>query len=99
MEKSGKITKLNFKGFKFPVIDKFEKRNQNIPVINVYANEGKVIVPLRSTKKIKKNKKIHYSLINNFHRLVGVQASNNTAKNIFVKVVLIIFVLKYYRQT
>ena len=56
MEKSGLFfTKLIFKGIKFPVsisdIDKFEQRNPNILWVNVYTNEGNVIVPLRTTQK------------------------------------------------
>ena len=92
MEKSETITKLNFKNIKFPVnisvITKFKKQNPKTPGINVFTNEGNIIVPGRTSNK---TESIHlffffiYSLIKNFSRLVNIQVSKNTNKKYFCK--------------
>ena len=83
---------LNTKGITFPMkvkdINKFERLNPDIPGINVFSNDDKVIYPLREVKKDSKNTidlflyeedgKSHYSLIKNFSRLVRSQITTRT---------------------
>ena len=83
---------LNTKGITFPMkvkdINKFERLNPDLPGINVFSIDDKIIYPLREIKKYSKNTidlffyeedgKSHYSLIKNFSRLVRSQITKRT---------------------
>ena len=86
---------LNFKGIDFPVklkdITKFENQNPDLPGINVFSvNDNNKIYPLRLNQKdtqktidlflFSKDEKMHYSLINNFSRLVRSQITSDRRK-------------------
>ena len=89
---------LNFKGIDFPIkvkdITKFEKRNPNLPGINVLSvNDNNKIYPLRVNQKDcqktidlflhSENEKQHYSLIKNFSRLVRSQITKDTTRKLY----------------
>ena len=78
-------------------IDKFENMNPDLPGINVfYLDEKDCIRPTREMKKNKdykntidlflneKDRKSHYCLIKNFHRLVRSQKTGSNNKKLFI---------------
>ena len=90
---------LNFKGIDFPVklkdILKFENQNPNLPGINVFSvNDNNKIYPLRLNQKdpqksidlflFSKDEKQHYSLINNFLRLVRSQITSHSSSKLHI---------------
>ena len=90
---------LNTKGINFPMalkdISKFEKLNPELPGINVFSvDDKKDIYPLREAKRDCKNSidlflyeedgASHYSLINNFHRLIRSQKTKSHNGEIFI---------------
>ena len=90
---------LNTKDITFPMkvnnINKFEKLNPEIPGINVFSvNDKDEIYPLKMAKKdckntidlflIKEDGKSHYTLINNFHRLIRSQKTKSKDGKIFI---------------
>ena len=92
-------TELNLEGTDFPVklkdIKNVENQNPNLPGINVFSiNGNNKIYPLRLNEKdcqntidlflFSKDGKNHYSLINNFSRLVRSQITSNTNKKILI---------------
>ena len=83
---------LNTKGITFPMkvnnITQFEKLNPELPGINVFSNDDKMIIyPLREAKRDCKNTidlflyeedgTSHYTLIKNFHRLIRSQKTTS----------------------
>ena len=90
----------NFKGIDFPVklkdISKFENQNPDVPGINAFSvNEDyNKIYPLRLNQKdtqktidlflFSKDEKMHYSLINNFSRLVRSQITSDTTRKLHI---------------
>ena len=90
---------LNFEGIDFPVklkdIQKFENQNPNLRGINVYSvSDNNKIYPLRLNEKdcqktidlflFSKEEKFHYSLINNFSRLVRSQITSDTTRKLHI---------------
>ena len=90
---------LNFKGTDFPVklkdITKFENQNPDLSGINVFSvNDNNKIYPLRLNQKdndetidlflFSKDEKMHYSLINNFSRLVRSQITSDKTRKILI---------------
>ena len=90
---------LNTKDITFPMevnkINKFEKLNPELPGINVFSvNDKDEIYPLRMAKKdckntidlflIKEDGKSHYTLVNNFHRLIRSQKTKSKDGKIFI---------------
>ena len=89
---------LNTKGINFPMklkdISKFEKLNPELPGINVFSVDNKIIYPLRMADKdcqntidlflIEKDGKSHYTLIKNFHRLIRSQKTKSKDGKIFI---------------
>ena len=90
---------LNTKDITFPMevnkINKFEKLNPELPGINVFSvNDKDVIYPFRMAGKdckntidlflIKEDGKSHYSLVNNFHRLIRSQKTKSKDGKIFI---------------
>ena len=90
---------LNTKGITFPMkvnnITQFEKLNPELPGINVFSEDGKMIIyPLREAKRDCKNTidlflyeedgASHYTLIKNFHRLVRSQKTTSHNGKIFI---------------
>ena len=90
---------LNTKGINFPInvnkIAQFEKLNPELPGINVFSvDDKKTIYPLRKSKKDCKNSIdlflyeedgfSHYSLINNFHRLIRSQKTTGGNGKLFI---------------
>jgi hypothetical protein len=89
---------LHWDGIEFPFklndIDKFEKMNNNL-AINVFIIEGKDISPLKISKAPQRRPDVtykyinlllykgHYSLINNFSRLVRSQITNDKGASLF----------------
>ena len=90
---------LNTKGITFPMkvnnITQFEKLNPELPGINVFSNDDKMIIyPLREAKRDCKNTidlflyeedgASHYTLIKNFHRLIKSQKTTSHNGEIFI---------------
>ena len=90
---------LNTKGITFPIgikdINKFEKLNPDLPGINIFYEDDKMVIrPFRTTDKdckntidlflIEKDGKSHYSLIKNFHRLIRSQKTKSKDGKIFI---------------
>ena len=90
---------LNTKDITFPMevnkINKFEKLNPELPGINVFSvNDKDDIYPLRMAEKdckntidlflIKEDGKSHYTLVNNFHRLIRSQKTKSKDGKIFI---------------
>ena len=90
---------LNTKGITFPMkvnnITQFEKPNPELPGINVFSNDDKMIIyPLREAKRDCKNTidlflyeedgASHYTLIKNFHRLIRSQKTVSSNGKIFI---------------
>ena len=90
---------LNTKDITFPMevnkINKFEKLNPELPGINVFSvNDKDDIYPLRMAEKdckntidlflIKEDGKSHYTLVNNFHRLIRSQKNKSKDGKIFI---------------
>ena len=90
---------LNTKGINFPMalkdISKFEKLNPELPGINVFSVDDKnVIYPLREANRdckssidlflYEKDGVSHYTLINNFHRLIRSQKTAGGNGKLFI---------------
>ena len=90
---------LNTKGITFPMkvnnITQFEKLNPDLPGINVFSKDDKMIIyPLREAKRDCKNTidlflyeedgDSHYTLIKNFHRLIRSQKTTSHNGKIFI---------------
>ena len=90
---------LNTKGITFPMkvnnITQFEKLNPDLPGINVFSEDDKMIIyPLREAKRDCKNTidlflyeedgATHYTLIKNFHRLIRSQKTVSSNGKIFI---------------
>ena len=90
---------LNTKGITFPMkvnnITQFEKLNPDIPGINVFSEDGKMIIyPLREANRDCKNTidlflyekdgVSHYTLIKNFHRLIKSQKTTSHNGEMFI---------------
>ena len=91
---------LNTKGITFPItkndINKFENLNPDLPGINVfYLDEKECIRPMREIKKkdckntidlflIQEDRKSHYTLIKNFHRLLRSQKTGSNNGKLFI---------------
>ena len=90
---------LKFKKINFPIqvndITKLENYNPNLPGINVFpVNDNNKVYPLRINQKDTKKsidlffhsdgEKQHYSLINNFSRLVRSQITSHSSSQIFI---------------
>ena len=90
---------LNTKGITFPMkvnnISQFEKLNPELPGINVFSNDDKMIIyPLREAKRDCKNTidlflyeedgATHYTLIKNFNRLIRYQKTTSHNGEIFI---------------
>ena len=90
---------LNTKGITFPMkvnnITQFEKLNPELPGINVFSKDDKMIIyPLREAKRDCKNTidlflyeedgVSHYTLIKNFHRLIRSQKTTSHNGEIFI---------------
>ena len=90
---------LNTKGITFPMkvnnITQFEKLNPELPGINVFSNDDKMIIyPLREAKRDCKNTidlflyeedgASHYTLIKNFRRLIRSQKTISHNGEIFI---------------
>ena len=90
---------LNFKGIDFPVklkdITKFENQNPDLPGINVFSvNDNNKIYSLKNNEKdpiksidlflFSKGEKQHYSLIQNFSRLVRSQITSDTTRKLHI---------------
>ena len=90
---------LNTKGITFPIgikdINKFEKLNPDLPGINIFYEDDKMVIrPFRTTDKdckntidlflIEKDGKPHYTLIKNFNRLIKSQKTKSKNGEIFI---------------
>ena len=89
---------LNTKGITFPMkikdINKFEKRNPELPGINVFSVDNGIFYPLRMAERDCKNTidlflfeedgNSHYSLIKNFNRLIRSQKTKSKDGKIFI---------------
>ena len=81
---------LNTKGITFPMkvkdITKFERLNPDLPKINVFSIDDRIIYPLREVNSKKtidlflheEDGKTHYSLIKNFSRLIHSQITTRS---------------------
>ena len=90
---------LNTKGITFPMkvnkISQFEKLNPELPGINVFSVDDKMVIyPLREAKRdckksidlflYEEDGKSHYTLIKNFHRLLRSQKTKSKDGKIFI---------------
>ena len=90
---------LNTKGITFPMkvnnITQFEKLNPELPGINVFSEDGNMIIyPLREANRDCKNTidlflyeedgATHYTLIRNFHRLIRSQKTTSHNGEMFI---------------